>query len=514
MTQRRVAVIGAGLGGLAAALDLASRGHAVTVLERAAAPGGKMREVEAAGRRIDSGPTVFTMRWVLEGLFADAGLSLDDHLATTRLSVLARHAWGEGPTLDLFSDRDASADAIGAFAGATEAQGYRDFMARAGAIYRTLEGSFMTAERPNPVSLAWRVGLRGLPGLARVSPFATLWGELGRHFRDARLRQLFGRYATYCGASPFAAPATLMLIAHVEQEGVWAVEGGMHRVAQAMAAAASRHGATLRYGAEVTAIVSERGRASGVRLATGEVIGADAVVANTDHAALRTGLLGSDAARATAGPAPPRSLSAVTWSLSARASGFPLIRHTVFFSDDYKKEFDQIVRQRQLPENPTVYVCAQDRGDPDDPAPEGPERIFCLVNAPADGDTRPPSPTEISRCTDATFAQLSRAGLSLSPEAAVTTTPEGFAALFPGSGGALYGRALHGWAASFQRPGARTRLPGLFTAGGSVHPGPGVPMATLSGRLAARAAAAYLAPGSVSIRGFSPAAISGGTSTA
>ncbi|MCU0987864.1 MAG: phytoene desaturase family protein [Acetobacteraceae bacterium] len=514
MAQRRVAVIGAGLGGLAAALDLASQGHAVTVLERAATPGGKMREVEAAGRRIDSGPTVFTMRWVLEALFADAGLSLDDHLTTTKLSVLARHAWGEGPTLDLFADRGASADAIGAFAGPAEAQGYRDFIARAGAIYRTLEGSFMTAERPNPISLAWRVGLRGLPGLARVSPFATLWGELAKHFRDPRLRQLFGRYATYCGASPFSAPATLMLIAHVEQEGVWAVEGGMHRVAQAMAAAATRHGATFRYGAEVTAILSERGRASGVRLADGEVIGADAVIANADHAALRTGLFGADAAAATRGKAPPRSLSAVTWSLSARASGFPLIRHTVFFSDDYEAEFDQIVRQRRLPDTPTAYVCAQDRGDPGDPAPDGPERIFCLVNAPADGDSRPPSPTEISRCAETTFAQLSRAGLSLSPEATVATTPEGFEALFPATGGALYGRALHGWAASFQRPGARTRLPGLFTAGGSVHPGPGVPMATLSGRLAARAAAAWLAQGSVSIRGFSPAAISGGTSTA
>jgi 1-hydroxycarotenoid 3,4-desaturase len=513
MAQRHVAVIGAGLGGLAAALDLARLGHAVTVLERAAAPGGKMREVEAGGRRIDSGPTVFTMRWVLEALFADAGLSLDDHLTTTRLSVLARHAWGEGPRLDLFADRDASADAIGAFAGAAEARGYRDFMARAGAIYRTLEGSFMTAERPNPASLAWRVGLRGLPDLARVSPFATLWRELATYFRDARLRQLFGRYATYCGASPFAAPATLMLIAHVEQEGVWAVEGGMHRIAQAMAAAAARHGATIRLGAEVAAILAERGKASGVRLASGEVIAADAVVANADHAALRTGLFGAAAAQATSGPAPPRSLSAVTWSLSARATGFPLIRHTVFFSDDYEVEFDQIFRQRRLPESPTVYVCAQDRGDPDDPAPDGPERIFCLVNAPADGDTRPPSPTEISRCTDATFAQLSRAGLSLTPEAVVTTTPEGFAALFPGSGGALYGRALHGWAASFQRPGARTRLPGLFLAGGSVHPGPGVPMATLSGRLAARAAATWLAPRSASIRGFSPAAISGGTST-
>jgi 1-hydroxycarotenoid 3,4-desaturase len=509
-----VVVIGAGLGGLAAALDLSARGVAVTVCERAAEPGGKMREVEVAGLRVDSGPTVFTMRWVLERLFADAGLSLDDHVRTRRLSVLARNHWKDGSTLDLFADRGASADAIGAFAGAAEAKGYRDFITRAGAICRTLEASFMTAERPSPLGLAWRVGLRGLPGLARVSPFATLWSELGRHFRDPRLRQLFGRYATYCGASPFAAPATLMLIAHVEQEGVWAVEGGMHRVARALADAAARRGAAFRYGSEVAAVLARSGRAAGVRLATGEEIEADAVIANADHAALRTGLFGAPAAAATSGRAPPRSLSAVTWSMAARASGFPLLRHSVFFSDDYAAEFATILGSRRLPDDPTVYVCAQDRGDPDDPEPDGTERLFCLVNAPADGDTRPPTASEIARCEERTFDRLRRAGLSVTPEQAVVTGPDRFEALFPATGGALYGRALHGWSASFRRPGARTRLPGLFLAGGSVHPGAGVPMAMLSGRLAAAAAAEHLARHPVSTRGFAPVAISGGTSTA
>jgi 1-hydroxycarotenoid 3,4-desaturase len=514
MREGRVVVIGAGLGGLAAALDLAARGHAVTVCERAAGPGGKMREIEVAGLRVDSGPTVFTMRRVLERLFADAGLSLDDHLVTRPLAVLARHHWTDGSTLDLFADRKASEDAIGAFAGAAEARGYRELMARARAIHRTLEPIFMLAERPSPFGLAWRAGLRGLPGLARVSPFATLWSGLGRHFADRRLRQLFARYATYCGASPFAAPATLMLIAHVEQEGVWTVDGGMHRIACALATAAERKGAAFRYRAEVAAVLVRSGRAAGVRLVGGEEIAADAVIANADHAALRTGLFGTEAAAATAARAPPRSLSAVTWSMAARVAGFPLLRHTVFFSDDYAAEFETILGRRRLPDDPTVYVCAQDRGDPDDPKPDGTERLFCLVNAPAEGDTRPPTAPEIARCEERTFDRLRRAGLSVTPEQAVVTGPDSFEALFPATGGALYGRALHGWSASFRRPGARTRLPGLFLAGGSVHPGPGVPMAMLSGRIAAAAAAAHVTPRSVSTRGLRPAAISGGTSTA
>ncbi|WP_144185294.1 1-hydroxycarotenoid 3,4-desaturase CrtD [Elioraea rosea] len=513
MAERHVVVIGAGMGGLAAALDLARQGARVTVLERAAAPGGKMREVMVAGRPVDSGPTVFTMRWVLEALFAEAGVDFGALVPTEPLDVLARHAWRDGARLDLHADRGASEEAIGAFAGAAEARGYRDFIVRAGEIYRTLEDSFMTDELPSPIGLARRVGVRGLPGLMRISPFATLWDELGRHFRDGRLRQLFGRYATYCGASPFAAPATLMLIAHVEQEGVWAVQGGMHRIARALAGAVSHHGGIFRYGVDVAAILERSGRACGVRLASGEAIEADAVIANVDHAALREGRFGDGAASATAGEAPPRSLSAVTWSLAAKAEGFPLLHHNVFFSEDYRSEFDQIVGQARLPDDPTIYVCAQDRGAGGVPAPDAAERFLVLVNAPATGDRGAPSPSEIAQCEERTFGLLARAGLSLSTVERVVTTPATFHAMFPATGGALYGRALHGWAASFQRPGARTRLPGLFLAGGSIHPGPGVPMAALSGRIAAAAAAEHLRLRSGSTRGFGRAGISGGIST-
>lgn len=513
MAERHAVVVGAGIGGLAAALDLARQGVRVTVLERASAPGGKMREVVVAGRPVDSGPTVLTMRWVLEALFADAGLAFADHVGTKPLPILARHAWRDGSRLDLHADAAASEDAIRLFAGETEARGFRTFMARAGEIHRTLEGSFMTAELPSPVGLAARLGLRGLPGLMRVSPFATLWDELGRHFRDARLRQLFGRYATYCGASPFAAPATLMLIAHVEQEGVWAVEGGMQGIARALAGAVSRHGGVFRYDTDVAAIMNRNGAASGARLDTGEAIAADAVIVTADHAALREGLFGDEAARATAGEAAPRSLSAMTWSVVAHADGFPLERHNVFFSDDYQDEFNQILEQSRLPDDPTIYVCAQDRGAGSEP-PRGPERLLVLVNAPATGDRGVPSPSEIARCEERTFRRLAQAGLRLGAMERVTTSPSCFHRMFPATGGALYGRALHGWAASFQRPGARTRLPGLFLAGGSIHPGPGVPMAALSGRIAAAAAAEHLRLASASTRGFGRAAISGGISMA
>ena len=192
MPDARVVVVGAGVGGLCAAIELACAGAQVTLLERAAEPGGKMRAPRVAGRPVDSGPTVFTMRWVFDALFARAGARLDDHLKLEPLSILARHAWDDGSTLDLHADLEASVDAIGSFAGAREAAGFREFSARARRIYRALEKPFLCGQRPNPITLPLRAGWRGLPDMLKIDPFSGMWKQLGQHFHDARLHQLMG----------------------------------------------------------------------------------------------------------------------------------------------------------------------------------------------------------------------------------------------------------------------------------------------------------------------------------
>ncbi len=512
----RVIVVGAGIGGLACAAELATRGHDVTLVERAGNIGGKLREVEVGGRRLDAGPTVFTMRWVFDELFAELGSRLEDHLTLRPAEALARHAWSADERLDLFADIDRSVAAIAAFSSAAEGERYRAFCSRAESIYRTLEAPFLRGSRPTPVSLAARVGWRGLPSLLRISPFATLWSSLGEHFHDARLQQLFGRYATYCGSSPFLAPATLMLVAHVEREGVWRVEGGMHRIAVALAGLLERAGGRLRLGNGAREILVVHGRAAGVVLDDGETLHADAVVFNGDVAALGAGLLGVDAvagAARVAGTA-RRSQSALTWNVVAPTSGFDLLRHNVFFGRDYRDEFDAVFSRGELPPDPTVYVCAQDRESGTDVAPGDAERLLCLVNAPARGDLAPLTATEISTCEQRMTNVLARCGLRLDTTTAntVLTTPTDFARMFPGSGGALYGQASHGWAASFSRPGARSRLAGLYLAGGTVHPGPGLPMAVLSGRQAAASVQADRRSGRASISTSPPRATPGGMS--
>jgi 1-hydroxycarotenoid 3,4-desaturase len=508
----RIAVIGAGVGGLTAAVDLARSGREVVVFERAATPGGKLRQVTVDGLPMDAGPTVFTLRRVFDELFDDAGDDFARRVTLTPAGVLARHAWSSRERLDLFADVARSTDAIGTFAGPRDAAGFVRFTAHAKRIYDTLDRSFMRASRPSLPQLVRRVGLARSGGLWAIEPFTTLWRAAARYFADPRLQQLFARYATYCGSSPFRSPATLMLVAHVEQAGVWYLEGGMYQLAVQLAALAERQGVTMRYGSEIVRMHLAHGRIAALETAQGERIPVAAVVCNADTNAIAAGLFGEGVRRAVHATAvAARSLSAVTWNVVARTDGFELAHHTVFFGNNYRAEFDAIFRERRMPESPTIYVCAQDRQDAHTQGPRVAarrERLLCLVNAPPCGDHHVFEPAEIDACETRVVQALAQFGLTLHERRASPTSPTQFNQLFPGTGGALYGPASHGWMASFKRPGSRSAIPNLYLAGGSSHPGPGVPMAATSGRLAAASLMADYA----STARFPQAAMPGGTS--
>ena len=478
--MQQVIVIGAGIGGLSAAALLARRGFAVTVLERGSTLGGKVRAEDVGGAHVDVGPTVLTMRWALERVFDEAGLSLEKAVQLTRLTTLARHSWEDGAELDLFEDIDASAEAIARISDQRNADGYRAFAAHSKRIWELVREPFIESPRPTLTSMLGAAAKR--PALlTQIDSTRTMWSALRSFFTDPRLLQLFGRYATYCGSSPFHAPGTLNCIAHVEREGVWSVSGGMRQLPQALARAAAANGAVLRVNAHVAQIVVSGGAVTGVRLADGEVLNAKHVVFNGDVAAIKDGLLGGAAQKQSVSTS-PRSLSAVTVAGKFETKGRELLRHNVFFSDDYPREFDAIERG-EVPSEPSVYVCAQDRelGSANKP---GPERLFFIVNAPALGGQATSSERE--QCEQNLFRVLEKHQLSCSSVGTtIVTTPADFAERFPGTGGALYGAATAGMWSSFSRAGSQSSIRGLYLAGGSVHPGSGVPMAALSGKLAA-----------------------------
>ncbi|MFN3618962.1 1-hydroxycarotenoid 3,4-desaturase CrtD [Sphingorhabdus sp.] len=502
-------IIGAGIGGLVSAVLLASRGLEVTVLEKEAGAGGKVRQLDLDGAKVDAGPTVFTMRNVVDDIFAAAGAKTENYVTLHKADRIARHAWDGETRLDLFADHARSKEAIGEFAGAKAAVGFESFSKEARRIFDILDRPFLQNSKTYPPGLMWRIGLWRVGALIAIRPYESLWKVLKEHFDDLRLLQLFGRYTTYCGSSPFQTPATLMLIAHVEAQGVWAIDGGMSALAAGLEKLAREQGVTFRYGASVSRIDVRNKAVAGVELASGEYLAADKVIFNGDPAALASGLLGRPATAATRKmPAKARSLSALVWLANAKTGGFELDHHNVFFSSDYEAEFCDIKSGRP-PASPTAYVCALDRGRSPVPAGQA-ERLQIIVNAPANGDTEQYASKERDRCTTDMLARLRACGLELEePLPHRLVTPADFATLFPATGGALYGRASHGWAASFLRPGSRTSIRGLYCAGGATHPGAGVPMAALSGKLASQA----LLSDHISTRWFHRKAIAGGMST-
>jgi 1-hydroxycarotenoid 3,4-desaturase len=288
------------------------------------------------------------------------------------------------------ADRQESAARIAEFSNPKSAQEYLDFCAECAQIHQALRDSFMVQPLQGSGRFMWRLlqdqqRLQHLLSMWRAPPWQNLWSALGQRFTDPRLRQLFARYATYVGSSPLAAPATLMLIAHVEQEGVWLIQGGMQQLAIAMGRVAERCGATTHYQTPVKKIIVERGQIRGLETMAGDTLQCDAVIFNGDAQALATGLLGEDARMgARAITRAERGLSAITWCRYARTQGVDLAYHNVFFANNYPKEFTDIFEKRDVTDTPTVYLCAQDRGL--GTAPDGAERMLLLVNAPADGD--------------------------------------------------------------------------------------------------------------------------------
>lgn len=485
--QNNVIVIGSGIGGLSAAVELAAAGMDVTVLEQAYAPGGKLRQLPTEAGPIDVGPAVLTIRSVFDELFARAGTRLDEHVTLTAETLLGRHWWQDGSSLDLFADPDESARAVADFAGNEARQEFIAFSAKARRLFEAFNEPVMQNPVPGLAALGKTV-LRDIRTLLpAMAPTQTMAQCIEKSFSDPRLRQLFGRYATHAGGSPYSSPAFLSLIWDVKSRDVWRVKGGVISLAKALEKVARERGAHFRYGTEVETILVERNRVVGVVLDTGERIESERVLFNGDPAALTRGILGRGTRRAIKqSTALPRALSAYIWAFAAKPSGVDLLHHNVFFGKDQRNEFDALARG-DIPDDPTLCLCAPDRAESATPIEA--ERLEIVMNGAPVEENAPSIDGEYAQCRARTFDTLQGMNLSFDviPERTALITPSDLALRFPGSNGSMFGRSPDGLRGTFQCATTRSRIPGLYLAGGGVHLGTGMPMASMSGRHAAEA---------------------------
>ncbi|WP_405359328.1 1-hydroxycarotenoid 3,4-desaturase CrtD [Roseobacter sp.] len=500
-------VIGAGIAGLAAALRLSVGGMSVTLLERHAHTGGKIRTVASPAGPVDAGPTVLTLRHVFDDLFKQAGARLEDHVTLIPQDILARHFWSDGTQLDLHANAETSAAKIAEFAGNKAADEFRRFNARTALLFEAFDAPMMQAASPKFSGLVARV-LRQPSLIPAMAPLSNLAQMLKGQFSDPRLTQLFGRYATYVGGAPHLSPAILSLIWQAEAAGVWVVQGGMHQLTQALTKLAVSNGVTLRSQTHVNRIILDKGQAIGVEFDRSEKLKADVILYAGDPRALATGSMGEDLKSVAPQTATfPRSFSARVHSFAARPAGPELAHHNVLFADNPESEFLDLTNDR-LPRAPSLYICAEDRGQ-NQPTPAL-EKFEIISNAPATSTLRPP--TDLDLWHHQIMQRIADFGITMSPipTSSTITTPQHFAEMFPETMGALYGQSPHGLTASLQRPTARTPIKGLWLAGGGTHPGAGVPMATLSARHAAEA----ILSAQTSTSRSSQTAMHGGMSTA
>jgi phytoene desaturase len=467
---KRILVIGAGLGGLAAAIRLARAGHAVEVWEKNDAPGGKLRELRRDGFSWGTGPSLLTMPQVLRDLFADAGERLEDHLTLVRLDSCCRYFWTDGTVID----EDA------AFWRRPEVARFLDY---ARGIYALSGEAYLN----RPPSEFWRAFAPGnwpkLRHLGKVATTRTLAREVERRIADPHLRQIFLRFATYNGSSPYRTPATFNIIPFVEAEfGGWYVRGGLPEISRALARLAEKLGVVFRY--DTTAAAWRDGEATS---ADGRTARADILVCNGDALTARTGFLPASPRAQKQLLAPPLSTSGFILFLGVRGRDARLDHHNIFFSDDYPREFAEIHERRVAPTEPTIYISISARHDPDRAPPEH-DNYFVLVNVPARDPAQPWTDAEARAYRDRVVARLARFGVDLADRivAEQIFTPTDFARRDLAYHGALYGWASHSVRASLLRPPLRDpdRRDVYFT-GGTTHPGGGIPLVLLSGRMVA-----------------------------
>lgn len=511
-----VVVVGGGLAGLSAAVELRGRGARVTLVEANDHLGGKMNVLEDSGYTFDMGPTILTLPEVLCGIIRRAGRDVTDLIDLVRLDPQWRLFYEDGTTLDLKDSLDAMAAHLDeTLPDAGAGSDFRAFMAYARRMNRLSRSVFLYRDVGGVGDV-----MRGTPMGDREVMFdalamrlhSTVAKTIGKHIRDPRVRQMTEHFLQYVGSSPFLAPTILTMIASAQlDQGCWYAMGGTRKVARTVETLARESGVEVRTGQRVKRILDENGQAVGVELENGESIRADAVVSNCDVQRTLRDLVGTpkaaQAQRSIAKHHEP-ACSGVVLYLGLDRRYEHLSHHNFLFSADSKAEFNDLYYRGVPANDPTLYIAAPSRTDPGQ-APPGGEALYILVHTPyiREGSIQGQDREFLEAYRPVIMSKLARFGMADIEDHIVvehSLLPSGIERRYNAEGGAIYGLASHGRLKGGFKPRNTSKVLGnLFLAGGSVNPGPGVPMVLMSGVTAADSCAQALGLPAADLQGTS-----------
>ena len=493
----KIVVIGAGVGGMAAAARLAKQGHQVTIYEASDRTGGKCRTEWIGDYAFDTGPSLLTLPAIYKDFFIKTGPRLEKVLSVSAVDPSFTYNFADGMRVDFVNlDLPKTCAAIDDALGVDAGNAWHSLMQRAEAMWDISRIPFIQSELTSIWSLLKRRDL--IMGIRQIAPFKSLRKVTREYTKDKHIQMIIDRYATYTGSDPRKAPAALLTIAFVESSfGAWNLAGGIGQLSVALQDRCALLGVDIQTNSPVAKINTKSGVVSGITLSTGQVIDAQIVVANADAEIVYNQLLDSNVREAKS---ERRKLKNAEKSLA----GFSLLlgldnskllgpapqlnHHTIYFPADYDAEFDEIFTKRVPVDDPTIYICS-----PHDPLMvkrEGTESWFVLVNAPRhDPESGWDWSTGGAAYAQKIIDKLDSLGLKVSERLDVMEfrTPLDLQNSTNAPGGSIYGTSSNGAMSAFSRAKNRSPVKGLFCVGGSAHPGGGLPLVGMSAELVADA---------------------------
>jgi phytoene desaturase len=475
-------VVGSGVGGLSSGIRLLKLGYEVQIFEKNAYTGGKVTAFEQEGYRFDAGPSLFTLPNLVDELFSLMGENPRDHFNYEKLPVVTEYFWDDGKQVTAYADKDKFADEVEKKLGEPKSSILKH-LKHSAFLYKTTNHVFLEKSLHRlSTYLNWPT-VQSILQLHRIDAMKTLHQANRKRFKSEKLVQMFNRYATYNGSNPYTAPGTLQVIPHLEFEGgAFVPRGGIHEISQSLAELFKKHGGRIHLNAPVEEILVEQNQVKGLKV-NGQDRYADIVISNADVYPTYKNLLPNEKAPHKT-LKQERSSSALIfyWGIGKE---FPqLDTHNIFFSEDYRAEFKHLFEDLDFCEDLTIYINITSKTNPKD-APKGKENWFVMVNAPADHGQDWERLLSQARAT--IIEKLNR-NLKIDLESLIETeailTPVDIENKTSSFRGSLYGTSSNNPFAAFLRhPNFSQKIKGLYFTGGSVHPGGGIPLCLLSGKI-------------------------------